>query len=87
MPDFTKLVLNDMEKFKKGDEVLKIGTVKPIMTIMGRHMKSGFPKYSVDENMWTCEWKEYLVFDRIGNFKESDLELYSKPQTQNNPNK
>lgn len=65
-----------IDKFKKGDKVLKVGTISPIMTIMGKLVKSGLPEYSVVEDMWTCEWTENVVFNRTESFKESELELF-----------
>ena len=62
-----------MNKFKKGDKVLKIGTKSPVMTVKGKLVKSGLPEYSVVEDIWTCEWVENIVFNRTENFKESEL--------------
>lgn len=74
-----------MDTFKKNDKVLKIGTKSPVMTIMGKLVKPGLPNYSTVENIWTCEWTENIVFTKVENFEESELEPFVDPKEIKHP--
>jgi len=62
-----------MDKFKKGDKVLERETSAPILTIIGRTVKAGFPSYTITDR-WTCEWTD-VTETHTKEIKEDELEL------------
>ena len=68
-----KKKLNIVDKFKKGDKVLEKETTVPILTIIGRTVKAGFPSYTITDR-WTCEWTD-LTGTHTKEIKEDELGL------------
>lgn len=64
-----------MEKFVKGDKVVRVGTKFPVMTIKGKTKKGNFPNYSTLMYTWTCYWENSEPHWEV--IKESELEHYS----------
>lgn len=65
-----------MDKFQKGDKVVKVGTKTPIMTIDSKTFKGGLPNYSEKENFWTCKFEKNGFSEHREEFNESELELF-----------
>lgn len=66
--------MDKIEKFKKGDRVIRIGTKSPVMTIVGRTIRGGLP-YKITWDKWTCEWQDNGPHREEIN--EENLELFS----------
>ncbi len=62
-----------MDKFNKGEKVLEKETTVPILTIIGRTVKPGFPSYIITDR-WTCEWSDENG-THTKEIKEDELEL------------
>lgn len=65
-----------IDKFQVGDKVVERGTKAPVMTILGKSMKTGLPQYQPKEDAYICEW-----IDNLGGhkreFNEDNLELFN----------
>lgn len=65
-----------MDKFKKGDKVIKVGTKEPVMEVKGYTLKPSNPDepYHPD-GTYTCFWE--TPGPNWKAFNESELELFT----------